>query len=379
MNKKWLALVLCALLSLSLVACAGDTPGGSGAPADGGSADGALTSQDLKVGFIYIGDPSDNGYNYAHDKGREFLAAELSLSDEQMIVKANIAEDSACADAINELLAANCNIIFANSFGFMDFMEEAAAENPNVYFLHATGLKSNDTNFCNYFGRVYQPRYLAGIAAGLRSASNKLGYVAAYNNSECNSGINAFALGAQSVNPDAEVIVKYTNSWYDPTGERQAAEALLDLGCDVIAQHVDTTGPQVAAQERGVWGCGYNNDMTQFAPDAHLCAPVWNWGAIMTELVKEIMGGTFSGGIHLGSMAIGTCTLSPLTENCAEGTAEKVEAAYNKIVDENDPFDVFNGPIYDNAGTLQIAEGEVASDLLIAQQMTWLVKGVSVQ
>ncbi|MBE5780326.1 MAG: BMP family ABC transporter substrate-binding protein [Clostridiales bacterium] len=370
--KKWLAIALCAMMMLCLVACGG----GESAPQGGN--EGELTLENVKIGLIYIGDPSDNGYNYAHDKGRKFMAEELGLKEEQMIVKANVSEDSACADAINELIEAGCNIIFGNSFGFMDFMAEAAEEHPEIYFCHATGIKSNDTNFCNYFGRVYQPRYLAGIAAGMRTETNKLGYVAAFSNSECNSGINAFTLGAQSVNPDIEVIVKYTNSWYDPTGERQAAEALLDAGCDVIAQHVDTTGPQVAAQERGAWGCGYNNDMTEFAPDAHLCAPVWNWGAIMKQLVEDVIAGEFTGGIHLGSMAIGTCYLSPLTDNVAEGTEEKIKAAYDKIVDENDEFDVFNGPIYDNEGNLQIAEGEKASDELIAQNMTWLVKGVRV-
>ena len=369
--KKWLVAALCVMLALSLVACGGDA-------GNGGGTDGKLTKENVKIGLIYIGDPSDNGYNYAHEKGRLYMQEQLGLRDDQMIVKANVSEDSACADAINELIESGCNIIFANSFGFMDFMDDAAKEHPEVYFCHATGIKSNETNFCNYFGRVYQPRYLAGIAAGMRTETNKLGYVAAFSNSECNSGINAFTLGAQSVNPDIEVIVKYTNSWYDPTGERQAAEALLDQGCDVIAQHVDTTGPQVAAQERGKWGCGYNNDMTEFAPDAHLCAPVWNWGAIMTQLVEDALNGTFTGGIHLGSMAIGTCYLSPLSKNVAPGTEEKIKEAYDRIVDENDEFDVFNGPIYDNEGNLQIAEGEKASDLLIAQQMTWLVKGVRV-
>lgn len=307
------------------------------------------------------------------------MQEELGLSDDQMIVKTNVSEDSACEDAINELIESGCNIIFGNSFGFGEFMKEAAEEHPDIYFLHATGIYSNDTNFANYFGRVYQPRYLAGIAAAMKSETGKLGYVAAFSNSECNSGINAFTLGAQSVNPDIEVIVSYTNSWDNPTGERQAAEALLDSGCDVIAQHVDSTAPQVAAQERGKWGIGYNSIMTEAAPDAELTSVIWNWGPVMVELVNEILDGSFQGGINLGSMKIGTCELAELTDNVAEGTEEAVQAAYDKIVDENDDFDVFNGPIYDNEGNLQIEEGEKADDLLISQNMTWLVKGVTVK
>lgn len=379
--KKGIALLLCLCMVFAMVACAGPAEQEPSQSAENESGDSkqTLTKEDLKIGLIYIGDPSDMGYTYAHERGRLYMQEELGLSDDQMIVKTNVSEDSACEDAINELIESGCNIIFGNSFGFGEFMKEAAEEHPDIYFLHATGIYSNDTNFANYFGRVYQPRYLAGIAAAMKSETGKLGYVAAFSNSECNSGINAFTLGAQSVNPDIEVIVSYTNSWDNPTGERQAAEALLDSGCDVIAQHVDSTAPQVAAQERGKWGIGYNSIMTEAAPDAELTSVIWNWGPVMVELVNEILDGSFQGGINLGSMKIGTCELAELTDNVAEGTEEAVQAAYDKIVDENDDLDVFNGPIYDNEGNLQIEEGEKADDLLISQNMTWLVKGVTVK
>ena len=383
--KKVIALLLCVAMVFAMGACAkpaGDEPSQgteSNKPSESADNEGTLAKEDLKIGLIYIGDPSDMGYTHAHENGRLYMKEKLGLSDDQMIVKANVSEDSACEDAINELIESGCNIIFGNSFGFGEFMKEAAEEHPEIYFLHATGIYSNDTNLANYFGRVYQPRYLAGIAAAMKSESGKLGYVAAFSNSECNSGINAFTLGAQTVNPDIEVLVSYTNSWDNPTGERQAAEALLDAGCDVIAQHVDSTAPQVAAQERGKWGVGYNSVMTEAAPDAELTSVIWNWGPVMTELVNEIMDGSFKGGINLGSMKIGTCELADLTKNVAPGTEEAVKKAYDKIVDDADEFDVFNGPICDNEGNLQIKEGEKADDLLIAQNMTWLVKGVTVK
>lgn len=384
--KKILALILCMTMALTVLACTpadgGETPPPS-PPADATPGGGeetppaqglqAIAKEDLKIGLMYIGDASDGGYNFAHDKGRAYMQEQLGLANEQIVVKENVPEDNACAEAIAELLAEGCNVIFGNSFGFQTYMAEAAEANPTVYFCHATGLLDNGTNMCRYFGRIYQPRYLAGIAAGLKTTSNKIGYVGAFKNAEVNSGLNAFALGVQSVNPAAEVYVKYTQSWYDPAAETAAAEALLDMGCDVIAQHVDTTGPQVAAQNRNVFGVGYNNDMTEYAPDAHLCAPVWNWGGIMTTIVQSIMDGTFKGALTFGDMVDGTVALSPLTKNVAEGTAEKVEEVQQKIMDGS--WDVFTGEIYDNQGNLVPAD-TFTDEYIYAGMSEMLVQGI---
>lgn len=386
--KKILALVLCIAMAVTVLACTpadgGETtptpPPASGTP-DGGDAtpppaEGpqAIAKEDLKIGLIYVGDASDGGYNFAHDKGRAYMQEQLGLTNEQIIIKENITEDNACAEAITELLAQGCNVIFGNSFGFQTYMAEAAAANPSVYFCHATGQMDNGVNMCRYFGRIYQPRYLAGIAAGLKTTSNKIGYVGAFKNAEVNCGLNAFALGVQSVNPEAQVYVKYTQNWYDPAGETAAAEALLDMGCDIIAQHVDTTGPQVAAQNRGVFGVGYNNDMTEFAPDAHLCAPIWNWGGIMTTLVQSIIDGTFKGELTFGDMADGTVDLSPLTKNVAEGTQAKIDEVKQKILAGT--WDVFTGEIYDNKGNL-IPESTFTDEYIYAGMSEMLVKGVN--
>lgn len=333
---------------------------------------------DFKVGVIHIGDPADgSGYSFAHDQGIVAMQANLNLKDEQIVRKINVNDGDAVATktAIEECLEEGCNIIFGTSWGYMDTMAELAEEYPEVVFSHGTGYKSNGKNFNNYFGRIYQARYLAGIAAGLKTKTNKIGYVAAMDisNSEVTGGLNAFAMGIESVNPDAVVYVKVTNSWFDPTLEQQAAEALLDLGCDVIGQHCDTTAPQLAAEKRGVWGCGYNSDMTKDAPKAHLTAPIWNWGVYYTAAAKAVMEGTWTGENYFGGMDDGLVDVSPLSENCAEGTAEKIEEARQKI---KDGFKIFEGKLVDNKGNEVCKEGEALSDADITGAMNWYYKNV---
>lgn len=363
MSRKVLALALgiMLLLALAIPALADFAP---------------VAKDDLKVGFVYIGDTVDKGYTYAHEQGTQAMQEALGLREDQILRKTNVNEDSSCEAALRDLVEAGCQIIFGNSFGYMEYMAEMAEEFPDVIFSHCSGFMSNETNYNNYFGAIYQARYLSGIAAGLKTQSNKIGFVAAMETPEVIGGCDAFALGVQSVNKDAIVYIQYTNKWYDPVLERQTAEALLDIGCDVIAQHVDTPNPQIAAQDRGVWGCGYNADMTVDAPEAHLTAPVWNWGAVVTAQVQAVIDGTWKSENIFMDMADGLVDLSPLSANCAEGTAEAIEAARAKIM--SGEFDVFHGPIYDNEGTLRVAEGEQLSRPYIAGELNWLVQGVQI-
>ena len=194
-------------------------------------------------------------------------------------------------------------------------------------------------------------------------------------NPECNGGLDAFTLGVRTVNPDATVYVKYTNTWYDPTVERQTADALIAMGCDVIAQHQDSTMAQVAAQEAGVWGCGYNADMTAAAPDAHLCAPIWNWSVIYKTELENVINGTWTCENYFLGMQEGMVGLSELTKNCAEGTQEVVDEWTAKIMDGS--FDVFDGEIKDNEGNVRVAAGERLTDAEITS-IDWLVEGVVV-
>ena len=384
---------MAAAMVLSLAACAAeekntDTAADSGAAQENDSKDTGtdaaakgIALEDFKVGVIHIGDPADGaGYSYAHDQGIVAMQDSLGLSDGQIIRKNNVADTDAVAirTAIEECIEEGADIIFGTSWGYMDTMEQLAAEYPEVIFSHGSGYKNNGTNMNNYFGRIYQARYLAGVAAGLKTQSNMIGFVAAMgiDNSEVTGGINAFAMGVESVNPEAKVYVKVTNTWFDPTLEGQAAEALLDMGCDVIAQHADTTAPQMAAQNRGVWGCGYNSDMTKDAPSAHLTAPIWNWSVYYTKAAKAVLEGTWTNENYFGGMDEGFVDISPLSANCAEGTQEAVEAARQRIIDG---FKVFEGELYDNQGNQVCAAGEALTDADITGAMNWYYKTVEVK
>ena len=225
-------------------------------------------------------------------------------------------------------------------------MEALADEFPNVVFSHGTGYKNNGKNMNNYFGRIYQARYLSGIVAGMKTESNLIGYVAAMGseNSEVTGGIDAFAIGVASVNPDAKIYVKVTNSWYSPTEETNAAKALIAEGCDVIAQHCDTPNPQLEAESAGVWGVGYNSDMIKDAPGATLTSVEWHWGAYYTQAVQQVIDGTWNCENYFGGMADGLLDISDLNSaHCTDEMQAKVDEAKNEIL--NNGFNVFDGVI----------------------------------
>lgn len=356
--KKILALVCSlAMMATLLVGCGGNNDGDVQNSGNEGGNTVGIAAENIKVGVIHIGDPATgSGYSYTHDQGIVAMQANLGLSDDQIIRKNNIDDSDATAieSAMRECIEDGCNIIFATSWGYMDTCEALAEEYPNVLFSHGTGYKSNGTNFNNYFGRIYQARYLSGIAAGLKTETNKIGYVSAMGseNGECTSGINAFAMGVASVNPDAVVEVKVTNSWYDPEGEGQAAQALIDDGCDVIAQHCDTSNPQTVARNNNVWGVGYNSDMTTEVGDSVLTSVVWNWGAYYTQAVKNVIDGTWVIGENVpnyfGSMTDELCAYTALSSEAAEGTADAIALAEAAIMDTT--FDVFTGTYTDVSG-----------------------------
>ncbi|MCD6546172.1 MAG: BMP family ABC transporter substrate-binding protein, partial [Thermotogae bacterium] len=230
----------------------------------------------LKVAFIYIGPTGDAGWTYAHDQGRIYAEKVLDGKITTTYIE-SVPEGMESYNTIKSLAKRGYNVIFTTSFGYMDATLMAAQEFPKIHFFHCSGYKTAE-NMTAYFGRMYQPRFLSGIVAGMMTKSNIIGYVAAHPIPEVIRGINAFALGVKLVNPRAKVKVVWTNTWYDPATEKEAALSLIDAGADVIAQHQDSPAPQQAAQERGVYSIGYNSDMSAFAPKAHLTAPIWNWG-----------------------------------------------------------------------------------------------------
>ena len=354
MKKKILALLLALAMVLGLAAC-----GSSGSGSGSGSQSGSQTSNsDFKVGAIYINKKSDTaGYTYAHHTGITKAMKELGMDPEtQLVIVDQVPEDDTqVGAAVDTLVGEGCSIIFGISFGYLNEMEVKAQEYPDVIFSHATGFKSNDTNYNNYFGRIYQARYLAGIAAGLKSletGNNNIGYVSAYDTeyAETCSGINGFTLGVQAVNPNATVYVKELGTWTDEVNEYAFAEELIkSYGCGVIAQHCDSAQPQLAAEKAGQFGCGYNSDMTADAPAAHLTAPVWNWDvyyklAIQTamecesadQFVEKMGGPAYYGGLNEGMVDV-----SPLSENCAAGTQDAIDQV--KALIDSGEWDVFSG------------------------------------
>ena len=367
MKKRILALLMAGALALGLTACGGgDTSTDAETPADSSSDTAATTgiaADKLKVGLILVGEAAD-AYNKNHIDGMREACQKNGMDyDSQVVVKANITEDSTCADAINELLDAGCNAIFADSFGHEQYMEEAAPDHPDVQFCHATGYQgATDTldNTHNYFAKIFEARYLAGIAAGLKTQTNKLGYVAAKPFAEVISGYTAFYLGAKSVNPDVTMLVNYTNEWSDATKEATNAKALIDQGCDVISQHSDTSAPATTAQNNGVFAVGYNDDMIPVAPDAALVSARVNWGAYYEYALKCLIDGEAIDQDWCGSYAEGACYLSDFNDAIiADGTKEAIEKAAAGLADGS--VQVFAGPLHgkDAEGNeLNLAEGE---------------------
>ena len=355
---------------------------GTEAVADNTSGDtGGIPKDEIKVGVIHLSNPAEgSGYTYTHDLGIQGMQQNLNLSDDQIVRKINISDTDADATraAIQECIDEGCNIIFTTSWGYMETTAEMAEEYPDIYFSHGTGYMSNGKNFNNYFGRIYQARYLSGIVAGMNTKSDKIGYVAAMDstNSEVTGGIDAFAMGIYSVNQNAKVYVKVTNSWFDPDGEKAAAETLLNMGCDVIAQHCDTEYPQTLAQEKGVYSIGYNSDMSKNAPEACFCSVIWNWSAYYTSAVQSVIDGTWDGSNYYGGMNENLVGLTSLADFCADGTAEKVEEAKAAILSGENG--VFDGVIETNTGETVGKEGKTLDDATITGGIDWYFKTVEV-
>lgn len=336
-------------------------------------ADAPAASEDAyKVAFVYIGPPGDLGWTYMHDAGRLEMEEALGAAVETTFIE-SVEEGPDSARIMGQYARKGYDMIFATSFGYMDYALETAMDNPEVLFEHCSGYKTAD-NMSTYFGRMYQPRYLSGIVAGSMTETNVIGYVAAFPIPEVIRGINAFTLGAQMVNPDVEVKVVWTNTWYGPTTEREAAIALLDSGADVLAQHQDTTEPPKAAKERGAYSIGYDADMSKFVGESVLCSPMWNWGPYYTETIKAGMNGTWESHQYWGGLTEHTVKLSELSPLVPEAVASDVADAQMMI--ESGSWDVFTGPIYNQAGELVVKDGEKMSDGDMLS-MNFFVKGVS--
>lgn len=379
MKKRILALLMAGVLAIGLAACGADQP-----PEDQDSQQNAgIAAADLKVGLL-LAEKADEAGGRNHIQGMEAACGKLGLDyAAQVVVKDSVGPDTSCADAIHELVADGCQIIFADGPGYEPFLIEAASRSPQVQFCCAGGDQSagdNLDNTHNYFAKLFQARYLAGIAAGLKTETGKLGYVATQPFAQVISGYTAFYLGAKSVNPHVTMLVSYTNG--DDSREAAQAQALIDQGCDVISQHTGTSAAADTAEANGVFAVGCGSDMTAVAPNAALVSAQVDWSVYYTYALNCLGTGQAIDQDWCGDYASGACTLAPLNEAiAAQGTKEAMDTAAAGLADGS--VEVFTGPLYGvdaDGNELNLAEGEFyeENEDSSAPSFAFVVDGVTV-
>ena len=363
--KKIFALLLAIMLIASLAACGSgtDTPSTSSSPEASNDAE-ADTAPDVKIGVILVHD-ENTGYDFAHIEGIQTAAANTGISDEQIIWKYNINEDETCYDTATDLVEQGCTIVISDSYGHQSYMQQAAEENPEVTFVAMTGdmaALSGLANMKNAFNDTYQSRYVSGVVAGMKLAqlveegaiadtnmdadgNILIGYVGAYPYAEVVSGYTAFYLGVKSIVDNVVMSVSYTNSWYDPTAEAEAANSMIASGCVIISQHADSTGAPSACQaalDAGttVYCVGYNVDMLSVAPDAALTSAQNNWSIFYTYAFNCLLSGEEIATDWAEGYNEDAVMISELGTSCAPGTAEKVAEVEAALKDGT--FNVFD-------------------------------------
>ncbi len=332
----------------------------------------SLAQDPVKVGFIYVSPIGDAGWTFQHDTGRKQMEQALKGKVQTRFVE-SVPEGADAERVIREMAQSGHQIIFATSFGYMNYMERVSKQFPKIAFAHATGYKTGP-NFGIYNARFYEGRYLTGIVAGRMTKSNILGYVAAFPIPEVLQGINAFTRGARSVNPAAEVRVIWVNSWYDPGKEGDAANALLSQGADVVTHHTDSTAAVQAAEKAGKFAVGYHSDMSKYGPKAHLTATTHHWGEFYTRSVNEVIAGNWKPGNLWGGYKDGMVKLAPINPAVpaeVRSAVEKLEADLTA-----GRFHPFTGPVVDQDGKERVAAGKVMGDEDLGK-MDYYVQGVS--
>ena len=335
--KKITALLLALVMVFALCACGGDDN-----KTEGGDADDAL-----KVGFIFLHDENST-YDLNFMNAAKEACANLGLSEDQYIFKTNIDETQECYDAACELADAGCDIVFADSFGHEAFLMEAAKEFPEVQCCHATGTNAHTAgldNFHNAFASIYEGRYLAGIAAGMKlnemidagkftADEAKIGYVGAFTYAEVVSGYTSFFLGARSVCPTATMEVTFTGSWYDETAEKEGANKLIANGCKLISQHADSMGAPTACELAGVPNVSYNGSTVDACPNTFIVSSRIDWAPYYEYVINAVKNGETIDADWTGTLATGSVVLTDINEQAAaEGTAEAIADAKAKLED----------------------------------------------
>lgn len=368
-RRFWDIVAVMVIVSLLVIACGGEEekPEPTSPPVEEPKPT-SPPEEGYKVAFVYVAPIGDLGWSWAHDQGRLMLE---DLGIETAYIE-NVPEGPDAERVIRDFAEKGYDLIFTTSFGFMDPTVTVAEEYPGTWFVHISGYKTA-ANLSTVFGRIYQPRFLSGLVAGKATKTNKIGYVAAYPIPEVIRGIDAFTLGVRAANSDATVTVVWTSTWFDPPVEKEAAEALLDQGVDVIAQHQDTTEPQKAASDRGAVSIGYDSDMRSFVGDSVLTSPIWNWGVKYVEIAKAAMAGTYSTESFWGGMEDGVVDLAEISPEVPADVVALVNDYKSRIL--SGEWDVFCGPIKGQNGELSVAEGTCMTDEEMLS-MEWFVEGV---
>ncbi len=368
MTKTWRKLSFMLVAALLVGACGT----GGEESADGGETDGGGGQETVKAAWIYPSPRNDGGWSTAHDQGR--LAVEEKFGDqvETTFIESVSEEPGAATRAIEGLARKGYDIIFTASFGFMDPTLEVAKKYPDIYFEHCSGFKTAD-NMSNYFGAMEEAKYLSGIAAADATQNGLMGKVVSFPIPEIVRLTNAFLLGAQSVNPDVRMKTLFTNSFFDPPAEKAAAESLIDAGADVLTQDVDSPATGQVAEPAGAKWVGYNSDASEVAPDAWLTAPIWNWAIYYEDRIQAVLDGSWESQSYYGDLSDGIVGLAPFGDSVSQGTIDKIKEVEEQI--KNDEFDVFDGPIKDQAGEIVVPEGETPTleELL---SMDYFVEGM---
>jgi basic membrane protein A and related proteins len=354
MNKLRSAMIagLCTL-ALVAAACSDST--------ETVSSDGSAEDSDLTIGFLYVGPKDDFGYNQAAYEGS--LAVEAAYPEATILQAENVPETAEAETVMEGMIKQGADIIFATSFGHLEFATNVAQNHPDVVFLHQGGTEEEELdNLGTFFGTVYEPVYTAGIAAGEATGSKKLGYVYAFPIPQTLANINAFTLGAQSVDPEIEVVAVSTGSWCDPGLQAQAARSLIDQGADVLTQHQDCTKTIIeTAESAGVSTVGYHFDASELAPEGWLTGSEWNWGSLYVDMVRTIAEGNFVDSEYNGNFRVGLQTgdnpfvQSSFGPQVSDETKAAIDAKRQEFVDGGSPF---AGPVTDQDGNVVWAEGE---------------------
>jgi basic membrane protein A len=318
----------------------------------------APAPEPLKVGFVYVGPVGDAGWSFAHDLGRKHIEQKFGDRIKTTFVE-KVPEGADAERVIRDLVAQGNKLIFATSFGFGDAMEKVAKDHPEVRFEHATGYKTAE-NLRVYEGRFYEDTYMAGVIAGRMTKSNVLGFVGSFPIPEVLRNINAFTLGAQSVNPAITTKVVWVNTWFDPPKESEAAQSLINAKADVLLQNTDSTAVLQTAEKNGVYAFGWDSDMSAFAPKAHLASCVLTWGPYYEKAVNDVLNNTWKTEVTKWGTKEGMNDIVKIADFVpaeAKAEVEKIKAGL-----KDGSFAVFKGPIVDNTGKEQLAAGAVADD-----------------